>query len=181
MRQAVAKKLSKVSKKLKGATMRYLLTICLAGVALFAQDNSYKKYQGAWFEVSYPHNFRVIPSLESPGVPGKYDSAFFESPDKKVRFYIFSPQWGGDTPDIALKEAQETYHLDKKESKGGFHKVWYTIRPKKDGRTRSYLETTNEEGTTRWVIGIEYSDRSAYKAYLPKYEKFKASLRQFAD
>lgn len=161
--------------------MRYLFAVCLTSLALLAQDNQYKKYRGAWFEISYPANFRVIPSLQSRGMPDEFDSVFFESPDKQVRFYIFSPQWGGDTPDIALKDTQETYHLDKREDKGGFRKVWYTIRPKKTGRTRSYLETTNDEGNIRWVIGIEYTNREAYTKHLPQYEKFKASLRQFAD
>ncbi|MFZ5629989.1 MAG: hypothetical protein ACOY5B_12725 [Spirochaetota bacterium] len=161
--------------------MKYLFAVCIAGVAVLAQDNAYRKYRGAWFEIQYPASFRVIPSLQSRGMPDEFDSVFFESPDRSVRFYIFSPQWAGETPDIALKDTQETYQLDKKESKDGFRKVWYTIRPKKTGRTRSYVETTNDDGTIRWVLGIEYADRKAYEKHLPLYNRFKTSLRQFSD
>lgn len=160
--------------------MKYLLSVCLASLALPAQENQYKKYRGTWFEIQYPGNFRIIPSLQSAGVPGAFGSVFFELPDRAVRFYIFAPQWAGENPDIALKDTEETNQPDKKENKDGFRKVWYTIRPKQTGRTRSYLETTNEEGTVRWAIGIEYANRKVYERYLPQDDRFKTALQQFS-
>jgi hypothetical protein len=148
-----------------------------AVTALSAAD---KKYQGAWFEVSYPGDFTARPSMVSSGVPDKYDSARFESPDKKVRFYIFSPQWAGENPDIAVK-AGEVEKTDKTEKSGGFTRRWYTITPKGDGLSRSYVENTNEDKTVRWVVGVEYADQKSYDKHKAKYLKFKKSLRQFAD
>lgn len=157
--------------------MKHCIAAWIAGACLVAQDIPVRSYRGAWFEIQYPASFRVIPSLQSRGMPDEFDSVFFESTDKSVRFYVFSPRWAGETPDIALKDMQETYHLDKRENKDGFRQVWYTIRPKKSGRTRSYLETTNKEGTIRRVVGIEYTDRKAYEKYLPLYNGFMGSLR----
>jgi hypothetical protein len=140
-----------------------------------------KKYRGAWFEVHYPANFKIQNSLQSSGMPHEFDSAFFASPDGKVRFYIFSPQWAGETPDIAWKPAFETEKTDKTETSNGFKKRWFTFTPRKSGFTRSYVETKNEEETVRWVIGIEYADKKSYDKYQSAYLKFKQSLKQFAD
>ena len=140
-----------------------------------------KKYRGAWFEVHYPADFKLRNSLQSSGMPHEFDSAFFVSPDGQVRFYIFSPQWGGDTPDIAVKPELETEKTDKTETANGFKKRWYTITPRKAGFTRSYVETTSEDGAIHWVIGIEYADKKAYEKYQSSYLAFKKSLKQFAD
>lgn len=139
-----------------------------------------KAYRGAWFEVTPPAGFKAIPSIASSGVPGQYDSVRFESPDQKVRFYIFSPQWAGETPDIATQK-DESEKTDKTEKSGGFTRRWYTITPKSGGFTRSYVENISEDKTIRWVIGIEYADTKAYEKYKGDYLKFKKSLRQFAD
>ncbi|MBN8221131.1 MAG: hypothetical protein J0L53_09400 [Spirochaetes bacterium] len=148
--------------------------------AVLAAHAAGKKYSGAWFDVVYPGTFKVMPSLASSGVSGKYDSAHFESPDKAVRFYIFSPQWAGETPDIAVK-AGETEKTEKTEKSGGFTRRWYTITPKGEGFTRSYVENTSEDKTVRWVIGIEYKDKKSYEIYKKDYLQFKKSLKQFAD
>ena len=101
-------------------------------ISLSAKDkkkSDFLTYKGSFFEIDYPKNFSVKPSI--PGsIPKLYDSAFFES---------------------------------------------------KDGQMRSYQETTNEEETTKLIIGIEYSDRDSYKKYKDEYLKFKKSIRQFAD
>ncbi len=150
----------------------------LAIAATTAADT--KKYRGAWFEVQHPADFTIQNSLQSSGMPHEFDSAFFVSPDKKVRFYIFSPQWAGETPDIAAK-SDETEKTEKSEKSNGFSKRWFTITPKNKGFTRSYVETTNEDATIRWVIGIEYADKKSYNKYQSAYLKFKKSLKQFAD
>lgn len=140
-----------------------------------------KKYRGAWFEVHYPAGFKIQNSIQSSGMPHEFDSAFFVSPDGLVKFYIFSPQWAGETPDIAVKPELEIEKTEKTETTNGFKKRWFTISPRKTGFTRSYVETTNEDGTIRWVIGIEYADRKAYEKYQSSYLAFKKSLKQFAD
>ncbi|GAB4435563.1 MAG: hypothetical protein OHK0011_18730 [Turneriella sp.] len=68
--------------------MKKILVFFLLYASLGAQSSSDKKYRGAWFEVKYPADFKVIPSLQSRGMPDEFDRAFFESPDKSVRFYI---------------------------------------------------------------------------------------------
>ncbi len=140
-----------------------------------------KKYRGAWFEVHYPAGFKIQNSLQSSGMPHEFDSVYFVSPDAQVRFYVFSPQWAGETPDIAVKPDLETEKTDKTETVNGFKKRWYTITPRKSGFTRSYVETTNEDQTIRWVIGVEYADKKAYEKYKSAYLAFKKSLKQFAD
>lgn len=160
------------------------LNIALAAtlaLAISISAAATKKYRGAWFEVHYPAGFKIQNSLQSSGMPHEFDSAFFVSPDGLVKFYIFSPQWAGETPDIAVKPELETEKTDKTETANGFKKRWFTISPRKKGFTRSYVETTNEDGTIRWVIGIEYADKKAYEKYQSAYLAFKKSLKQFAD
>lgn len=139
-----------------------------------------KKYKGAWFDIEYPSTFSVKPSIKSEGIEGKYESAFFVSPDKTVRFYIFSPQWAGENADIAPK-AGETVATEKTEKDKDMNRRYFTITPKSAGMTRSYVETTNADATVRWVIGIEYDSKEAYEKYKSAYLKFKKSLKQFAD
>jgi len=163
------------------STMRKLIPLTLLALTpLFAKT---KKFTGAWFEIAYPAEFAAQGSIASSGVPEKFDSAFFTAPDKSVRFYIFSPQWGGESPDIALNKEKETEVAGKIEKKNGHTRRWYTIKPKGKGKqfTRSYVETTNDEGSVRWVVGIEYASDIAYKKHLDAYLKFKASLKQYAD
>lgn len=155
------------------------LALLLCSVSLFSADS--KKFSGAWFEINYPVGFTAQGSMPSAGVPDKFDSAFFTSPDKKVRFYIFSPQWAGETPDIAINADKEIETADKTEKSNGFTRRWYTIKPKGSGVTRSYVENTNADATVRWVVGVEYADAKAYAKHKASYLKFKKSLRQFAD
>ena len=152
----------------------------LLGFSAFAAEKT-KTYKGAWFEIRYPSTFSVQPSIKSEGIEGKFESAFFTSPDKAVRFYIFSPQWAGENADIAVKSSDKPAVTEKTETTNGTTKRYFTISPKADGMTRSYVETTNADKTVRWVIGIEYANKEAYEKYKSAYLKFKKSLRQFAD
>lgn len=140
-------------------------------------------YKGAWFEVKYPKSFSVKPSIPSTSGfdPVKYDSAFFISPDQKVKFYVYSPQWSGDATDISRKVDTEIEKDTKTEKKNGMNYKWYTYEKKDGSYLRSYQETTNEEETTKLIIGIEYTDRESYKKYKDDYIKFKKSIKQFAD
>lgn len=158
---------------------KMILPMALLGFSGFAAEKT-KTYKGAWFEIRYPSTFTVKPSIKSEGIEGKYESAFFVSPDKTVRFYIFSPQWAGENADIAPK-AGETVATEKTEKDKDMNRRYFTITPKSGGMTRSYVETTNADATVRWVIGIEYDSKEAYEKYKSAYLKFKKSLKQFAD
>lgn len=157
-----------------------IVAFALLGFSVFAAEKA-KIYKGAWFDITYPSTFSVQPSIKSESIEGKYESAFFVSPDKTVRFYIFSPQWAGENADIAVKPSDKPAVTEKTETTNGTTKRYFTISPKAEGMTRSYVETTNADKTVRWVIGIEYSSKETYEKYKSTYLKFKKSLRQFAD
>ncbi len=166
-------------------TKKTLFVVCvlLAFSAPYAKDKKKSDsliYKGAWFEIEYPKNFTVKPSIPS-STPDMFDSVFFISPDKKVKFYVFSPQWSGDATDISLNAKTEIEKDVKTETKNGMKHKWYTYESKDGTKLRSYQETTNEEGTTKLIIGIEYADRDSYKKYKDDYLKFKKSIKQFAD
>jgi len=84
-------------------------------------------FEGAWFQVAYPADFTVRPSLESSSAEG-YDSAFFDSPDGEVTFYVFSPQWGGEPSDIALDPDTEAMQDSTPSTEGPVTTTRVTIR-----------------------------------------------------
>ena len=91
-------------KKIK--KMIFVLSVLLVCTSVIAKDKKKSDsltYKGAWFEIDYPKIFTVKPSIPS-STPDLYDSAYFISPDKKVTFYVFSPQWSGDATDISLNK-----------------------------------------------------------------------------
>jgi hypothetical protein len=156
------------------------LSLVLSTTALVAKDKT-KKYKGAFFEVSYPHNFTVKPSIRNSGGMDAYDSAFFISPDKKVKFYIFSPQWSGDATDIAMDSEKEIEKDVKTEKNKNEENRWFTYASKVGSKTRSYHEIVSADKSTVKIFGIEYDDKKSYDKYKAEYLKFKKSLQQFAD
>ncbi len=161
----------------------FFLCVLFAFSVLTAKDKKKSDsllYKGAWFEIEYPKSFTVKPSIPA-STPDLFDSALFISPDKKVKFYVFSPQWSGDATDISLNTKVEIEKDTKTETKNGMKHKWYTYESKDGSKLRSYQETTNEEGTTKLIIGIEYTGRESYKKYKDEYLKFKKSIKQFAD
>lgn len=160
-----------------------VVAMLLAFQAILADDkkkSAFELYKGGWFEIEYPKEFTVKPSLAS-NMPDKYDSVYFESPDGKVKFYVYSPQWSGEATDISRTASLEIEKDTKVEKKNGITNKWYTYEKKDGTGFRSYQETINEAGPTKHIIGFEYSDREAYKKYRDAYMKFKKSLKQFAD
>ncbi len=122
---------------------------------LESENAATKKFEGAWFEIEYPSDYTVRPSLESESADG-YDSAFFTSPDEQVEFYVFSPQWGGNPIDI-YPMLGETKTIDREESEGeGKSFTWYTITIDDNRYTRNYMEV--REGEATWTIGLKYPD-----------------------
>ncbi|MDX1960383.1 MAG: hypothetical protein SFU98_17565 [Leptospiraceae bacterium] len=153
---------------------------------VFSQDKvkkGFKLYKGAYFSIQYPEKFKVNPLIKNSGIETLYDGAFFISPDKKVKFYVYSPQWSGSAPGIDFDSKNEKKVDVKEETKNGINTKWYTYARKDGSWTRSYQEVVNnsDSGHTVHVIGIEYADQESYKKYKSEYLTFKKSLQQFAD
>jgi hypothetical protein len=160
--------------------------LCLAG----PDRPRTKRFEGAWFTVRYPAAFTV-----RPGMPGRssdknqVDSAYFVSPDKKVEFYVYSPQWNGEPTDYALEPKWETLVAKReqtvKKGSGGFNETirvqWVTVKAKNGAYTRSWVDTENTTLNTRHVFGIKYTDLKSYQKYRAAFEAFKKSLEQFGD
>lgn len=83
---------------------------------------TYSTYKGAWFDIEYPASFKVENSLKSSTSSEGFDSAFFTSPDGKVQFYIFSPQWSGKPGDIKIQENEKMLETKAETQNGIFYK-----------------------------------------------------------
>jgi len=64
-----------------------------------AQSNgSFLSFRGAWFDITYPAGFQVVPRDAPQSTPGpEPDGVSFVSPDGAVEFYVYSPQWQGES------------------------------------------------------------------------------------
>ena len=138
-------------------------------------------YKGAWFEIKYPPNFRVQPSLKSKTSLNGYDSAFFVSPGQEVEFYVFSPQWSGDPEDIKINPDREALISENFERNDNRNIRMVTVKDKEGNYLRSWIDVQENISKTRLVFGIKYRDQSAYNKYKKEYLLFKNSLKQFAD
>lgn len=137
-------------------------------------------FEGAWFEVCGPEEFTIVPSLPSSTGEG-YDSVVFESPDGRVSFYVYSPQWGGEPSDIAIDSKTETLEAEEASPSEMGVIRWYTVAATDGSYRRSYRDITEQDGAVRTVFGIRYSDEEALQRYRDAYERFRASLQQYAD
>lgn len=137
-------------------------------------------FKGAWFTIKYPPDFIVKPGQKSPSSVQGYDSAFFISPDHKVEFYIFSPQWQG-TPDFDLDSANEVIISKNVTTKDNLTVTQVTVKEKNGQYLRSWLDREDKLSNTRSVFGIKYRDQVSYNKYRPAYLIFKQSLIQLAD
>lgn len=152
-----------------------MCTVSFAGAA-----QAWRTYAGAWFEIKYPANFQVRPSLPSASGQG-HDSAFFSSQDGAVEFYVFSPQWNGEPSDIALRSRWETAVSQTTQRSGSKVIRRATIRARDGSYTRAFEDVEDTTTNTRRVFGIKYLNQAAYNRYRQNYLTFKQSLRQFAD
>ena len=144
-----------------------------------SQVKGWHTYQGAWFEINYPANFRVRSSLRSSSARG-YDSVFFTTPDGSVEFYVFSPQWNGMPADIEVQQS-EVLVSQNFERKAGKTIRRVSIRSRDGSYLRAFEDTEDATTNTRKVFGIRYRNQASYDRYRQTYLTFKASLRQFAD
>jgi hypothetical protein len=163
-----------------------LLGLAFACAANAADDKvatRYASYKGKFFEVQYPANFKV--RVLDAAKARESNAATFASADGSMEFYVFSPQWAGDAPGIALDGAREIeVSRDTKPGKssgvaGTF--TWTTIAAKDKSYTRRYQDFLATDGSIHWVIGMKYRGEADLARYQAEYAKFKASLKQLAD
>jgi hypothetical protein len=145
------------------------------------EGDNWPVYQGAWFQIKYPPDFRVKPSLKSRTSVDGYDSAFFASPGQEVEFYVFSPQWSGEPVDIELNPGREILISENFERDAPKNIRRVTVKDQEGTYLRSWVDTQDTMSNTRLVFGIKYKDQSAYNKYRKQYLIFKNSLKQFAD
>lgn len=143
--------------------------------------NEWKKFEGAWFEVKYPGDFSIQASIKSLTSTNGYDSAFFNGPDNKVAFYVFSPQWSGEPSDIVLNKDTENLSSLNETKKNGKKIFQYKIEAKDGSYSRIYEDQQDPETKTRHVFGIKFKDQETFDHYKGKFEQFQSSLIQFAD
>lgn len=141
---------------------------------------TYSIYKGAWFDIEYPANFKVENSLKSSTSSEGFDSAFFTSPDGKVQFYIFSPQWNGKPGDIKIQENEKMLETKAETQNGIFIKRW-TVAAKDGSYFRSYEESSEIEGQINKIFGIKYASNEDLERYRNEYLHFENSLKQYAD
>lgn len=166
--------------KVRGRIALVIGLMVLVSVAAMAAG-SWKTYTGAWFRVKVPTGFKVEPrELRMVGDKKEFDGVSCTSPDGKVEFYVYSPQWSGTPKWIALRPGEK--QVAKKVDSGSQRTVTYvTLRGPGGKYERSYADTRGKLDGTRTVFGFRYANQAAYKKYLPLYLQFKKSLVQYAD
>lgn len=146
-----------------------------------ADDNfivSADSVAGAWFSSVVPEGFKAKSSFPSSTSVGEYDSYFYISPDEKVQFYVFSPQWTGSPNDIIFPnekiKVNEIQNPD-----GSITREWTLEANRQTPYIRSFTETKSEN--TILITGFYYKDQAAYEAYKSDYEHFINSIQQYSD
>lgn len=134
--------------------------------------------QGAWFKVKVPKGFHALPSVHSLTATENYDSYFYSSPDGKVKFYIYSPQWTGNPNDIVFPN--EKIKVETAENNDGSITRTWTLRP---NRQNPFIRTFTERKSENSVLitGFYYKDEAAFNEYKDEFEEFNSSVVQFAD
>ena len=144
-------------------------------------DSALKKFEGAWFEVQYPADFRAEPSLKGRTSVEGHDSVFFVSPSGDVSLYVFSPQWNGEPSDVLLSEAAEKQLSVEEVESNGQKGSLFNIEAKDGSYFRIYEDFEDKDTNTRKVFGIRLKDKASLEQYKEMYEAFKSSLIQYAD
>ncbi|MCP4287816.1 MAG: hypothetical protein GY792_25830 [Gammaproteobacteria bacterium] len=145
-----------------------------------AQENEWRRYQGAWFSIEYPSDFIARPSLAAKE-DGLFDSVFFSARGDEVSFYVLSPQWRREARDAEFKPAQESRLEFTEQTDDGLIKRSTLIRAR-DGSYERLIESfISLDQTVNWTFQFIYRDEKLKKRYVQLYDRFKASLQQFAD
>ncbi len=153
--------------------------IVRGGEQAVARDE-WRRYQGAWFSIDYPDGFIAKPSLAAE-LEGSFDSVFFSAREDGVSFYVLSPQWRRAAPEIVFKPAQEIQLDFTEQTDEGLIKRSTLIRAR-DGLYERLIESfVSPDQTVGWTFQFIYSSQRMKTKYAPLYNRFKASLEQFAD
>lgn len=158
--------------------------LCLtAAVAapIHVANKGFTTFKGAWFDIQYPIGFKAVPrdaarTGHASGVA--CDGVSFLSPDGLVEFYVYSPQWAGQSQWLFKRSGEKA--AGKSTEAGKSANITY-LTFTAPGYTRAYADYKPRDGSTRWGFGIKYKSQAAYNAYRPLYLKFKQSLKQYAD
>jgi hypothetical protein len=140
---------------------------------------NWKTYVGAWFEVKYPANFTVKPSLPDRNNPAAFSSAFFCSDDGQMEFYVLAPKFNMDPVDLDLIAGKELL-IETKEKKGkGLITKLTTIGAKDVSYIRvieDFYDTSGRNVHTRKVFGMKYRSPKQLNSCKKLFKKFKESL-----
>ena len=153
--------------------------------SLFVMDYQpgWLTYMGAWFKVDYPASFSVVNRQASSSFPGHYEAASFVSPDGLVEFYVFSPQWQGESEWVKPLAGEREVDRSTEESESRCVTHVTLVGPDESYR-RSWVEVVellDGEPNTNHVLGIKYASPAAHDKHRRLYLRFKASLVQYAD
>ncbi len=146
----------------------FLLTLTILG-GCGASNNqiTWDKYEGQWFDVEFPSNFTAIELNEK-------DAAMFVNENEDCIFYVYSPQWAGKS------EMEEKYEAEELVSEVTEGNKTTSIYKNEDTDLIREIEVTEENNATvRYVFLYGHSINK--DNCRPEYEKFKASLKQYAD
>ena len=149
----------------------FVLLIAIVGT-VYAQEAPWPTYTGRMFSIKYPPSFTA-----RAGTP---ESAFFQSPDGLVEFYVYSAYFTAESNEYKIirdKEICVAYEVQK----GKLETITYVTLKVKDGSyLRSYADILSHASGRR-VFGFRYHDQKAYGDYRPVYLRFKVLLDQYAD
>jgi hypothetical protein len=155
----------------------FIILSLIISTATVAQT---KKYEGSYFDVSYPSNFTATKCADA----NNCNEVTVTSPDQLVSFYVFAPQWNG-TPNMQMLPTEKEVSREVKVVNKGTSQeqtITQVTYAAKDGSyTRSFDDTENTELNTRTTFGITYKNMAAYNKYKAQYLAFKKSLGHFAD
>jgi uncharacterized protein YcfL len=155
-------------------------------------------YRGSWFDIKYPQNFTARPTGPTTVNNGnsfiQTDEAYFESPDRSVEFFVYSPLWAGNPKNyLEITKTEELVDEKTEKSKAlpgqlqDTERVirWVTVRAKDGSYYRSFVSIREQvaqgHSELHHVFGIKYKDNTGYERYKDAYIAFKESLRQYAD
>lgn len=149
------------------------------------RDEGWITYRGPWFDIDYPASFRPL-GYDRAHRSNRHDSdgMRFESPDGKVEFYAYSPQWSGEPGWTRLAPGETLFERNTvTEGSGPERKeyTWVTVVGPIDDYTRSWVEVHQPDLNVKYFFGIRYDTLAAYDRWNAEYTRFKESLVQYAD
>lgn len=105
----------------------------------------------------------------------------FAAPDHSVRFYVFSPQWNGQSKLYEADPDNEVVKQHSIEREGSRRITRVTYQRRDNHHMRSFEDVEDTLYNTRRIFGVFYSNQNAYAEYRDLYLAFKRSLKQYAD